>query len=227
MSPGLIWNKPYLRESHFVIRQHTDSAISIIDKVLNPQTVAATRVGGVWTRPPMLKRQDNVSTITSQQCEPGCNSPRVTHFMLKSESGCIPTGVSIEGSWHGSLTGNQIHRQTRMWNRQQFPSFAFKALFYWQAFLAPTRLYTWQPERSFFPYERTGANPARKLCEAETKESKISRRREQIWRPAGFFYNKFSPTPLWYLQKGADDVSFWLKSKSNQWHFWNASTTFT
>lgn len=39
--PRLAWNTPYLRESHYVIRQHTDTAIGIIDKVLNPQWAAA------------------------------------------------------------------------------------------------------------------------------------------------------------------------------------------
>lgn len=30
-------------------------------------------------------------------------------FMLKSGCGCIPTGVSIEGSWRGALTANKIY----------------------------------------------------------------------------------------------------------------------
>lgn len=41
-----IWltiNKPHLSKSHIVIRQHTDTAIGIIDKDLNPQWATAMR----------------------------------------------------------------------------------------------------------------------------------------------------------------------------------------
>lgn len=58
----------------------------------------------------MLKWQDK-GTVTSLRCEQGC-SVQLTKdgtFMLKSESGCIPTGLLIERSWQGALTGNKIH----------------------------------------------------------------------------------------------------------------------
>lgn len=43
----LYTTKPYLSESQFVIRQHADTAIGIIDKVLNPQWARQWCVGGI------------------------------------------------------------------------------------------------------------------------------------------------------------------------------------
>lgn len=54
----------------------------------------------------MLKRQDK-ATVTSLQ---GCVMQLTMDdtFMLKSESGCFPTGLLIEESWQGALTGNKM-----------------------------------------------------------------------------------------------------------------------
>lgn len=128
-------NIPYLSNRQFVIRERTDTAIGIIDNVLNPKGAAAVWAGWMWIRLLMLKWQDK-GTVTSQWCEQGCVVQLTIDdtFMLVSDSGRIPTAVLIDRGWNGELAGNYIDWQIRTGIVSNFPSFAFKALIHRQLF---------------------------------------------------------------------------------------------
>lgn len=102
-------------------------------------------VGWMWMRLLMLKWQDK-GTVTSPWCEQGCVVQLTMDdtFMLKSE--WVHPYWLIDWkklarctNWEYNLLTNQNM------DSQQFPSLAFKALFYWQLFLASTPLFICQP----------------------------------------------------------------------------------
>lgn len=80
------------------------------------QSCSIVWVVGAWMRLLMLEWQDK-TTVTSQWCDQECAMHLIIDdtFMLSSESGSIPTGVLIEGSWQGVLTGSKTYWQIRTW----------------------------------------------------------------------------------------------------------------
>lgn len=107
-----IWhriNKPRLNEGHIVIRQHWYCERHYRQSLKSPMSYGDVWVGRERKGLLMLKWQDR-STVTSLWRGQGCEVqlPVDDTFMLKSESGCIPPAVLIEGGWQGAPTANKI-----------------------------------------------------------------------------------------------------------------------
>lgn len=156
-----IWltiNTPCLSESHIVIRQHTDSAIGIIDKVLNPQW--ATAMCG-WDGCGKGCRCWNGRTrVQSPHYDEDkgawCNSQWMTHWCWSQGVGASLLVYWLKEAGKVPQQGIKLHDKSEH-GLSAVSLISIQSIILLTAVLALTLLFTCQLQR-FLVYERTGVN---------------------------------------------------------------------